>query len=56
MLVPKEVDGFSRKVHSLLPKIKLTDLLVEVDSWTQFTKHFTHLHTFEEVDRIKWFC
>ena len=47
--VPKEVDGFSLKVHSLLPRIKLTDLLVEVDSWTQFTKHFTHLHSGEQV-------
>ncbi|MBN3885157.1 MAG: Tn3 family transposase [Nostoc sp. JL34] len=47
--VPKEVDGFSRTVHSLLPRIKLTDLLVEVESWTQFTKHFTHLHSGEQV-------
>ena len=47
--VPKEVDGFSRTVHNLLPRIKLTDLLVEVDSWTQFTKHFTHLHSGEQV-------
>jgi TnpA family transposase len=54
--VPKEVDGFSRKVHSLLPRIKLTDLLVEVDSWTQFTKHFTHLHSGEEVsDKVVLF-
>ncbi|MFS0520273.1 Tn3 family transposase, partial [Nostoc sp. UIC 10607] len=30
-------------------RIKLTDLLVEVDSWTQFTKHFTHLHSGEQV-------
>ncbi len=47
--VPKEVEGFSRKVHSLLPKIKLTDLLVEVDAWTEFTKHFTHIHSGEQV-------
>lgn len=47
--VPKEVDEFSRKIHNLLPRIKLTDLLVEVDSWTQFTKHFTHLHSGEQV-------
>lgn len=47
--VPKEVEEFSRKVHSLLPKIKLTDLLVEVDTWTEFTKHFTHIHSGEQV-------
>jgi TnpA family transposase len=47
--VPTEVDGFSRKLYNLLPRIKLTDLLVEVDSWTQFSRHFTHLHSGEEV-------
>lgn len=30
--VPKEADEFSRKVYGLLPKVKLTDLLVEVDA------------------------
>ncbi|AFZ56750.1 Tn3 family transposase [Anabaena cylindrica] len=48
--VPTEVDELSRKVSSLLPRIKLTDLLVEVDSWTHFTKHFTHLYSGTEVE------
>jgi hypothetical protein len=26
-----------------LPRIKITDLLVEVDAWTDFSRHFTHL-------------
>ncbi len=29
----------------LLPHIKITDLLMEVDEWTDFTRHFTHLKT-----------
>jgi TnpA family transposase len=27
----------------LLPHLKITELLLEVDSWTGFTRHFTHL-------------
>jgi TnpA family transposase len=29
----------------LLPHIKITELLMEVDEWTGFTRHFTHLKT-----------
>lgn len=42
-LVPKEVDNLARKVYKLLPYVKITDLLIEVDTWTGFTDHFTHL-------------
>ncbi len=41
--VPKEADILIQRVANLLPHIKITDLLIEVDSWTGFTKHFTHL-------------
>lgn len=47
---------FRNRVYDLLPRIKLTDLLVEVDNWTGFTKHFTHLQTGEFVsDKITLF-
>jgi TnpA family transposase len=42
-LVPPEVDALMRRAYALLPRIKITDLLVEVDAWTGFTRHFTHL-------------
>src|SRR5258708_23161122 len=29
--------------YSLLPHLKITELLVEVDSWTGFVRHFKHL-------------
>ena len=29
----------------LLPHVKITDLLLEVDEWTGFSRHFTHLKT-----------
>lgn len=51
--VPEGVDDLMRRAYGLLPRIKLTDLLVEVDGWTQFTRHFTHLHSGDEVkDRL----
>jgi Tn3 transposase DDE domain len=36
-----------RRAYALLPHIKITDLLLEVDRWTGFSKHFTHLKTGE---------
>jgi TnpA family transposase len=27
----------------MLPQVRITDLLLEVDRWTSFTQHFTHL-------------
>jgi TnpA family transposase len=33
----------------LLPHIKITELLMEVDEWTGFTRHFTHIKTGEEA-------
>lgn len=41
--VPAEADELMRRVSSLLPRIKITDLLLEVESWTGFLRHFTHL-------------
>jgi TnpA family transposase len=41
-LVPPEADALMRRAYALLPRIKITDLLVEVDAWSGFTRHFTH--------------
>lgn len=32
-----------QQVNQLLPRLKITELLLEVDRWTNFTRHFTHL-------------
>jgi len=48
-VVPDEAAALSTQVSGLLPSIKITDLLMEVDSWTGFTRHFTHLKTDNEV-------
>ncbi|MFN8608579.1 MAG: Tn3 family transposase [Vulcanimicrobiota bacterium] len=36
-----------RQAYALLPHPKITDLLVEVDAWTDFSRHFTHLKSNE---------
>jgi TnpA family transposase len=45
---PEEAEHLSKKLYSLLPRIKLTDLLLEVDHWTEFTNHMTHASTGHE--------
>ncbi len=46
---PEGMDAVTRLVYSLVPRIRLTDLLVEVDSWCDFSKRFTHLKTGDAV-------
>jgi TnpA family transposase len=49
--VPPEADDHTERAYVLLPSlagasghlVKITDLLVEVDRWTNFTSHFTTL-------------
>jgi TnpA family transposase len=47
--VPAEVDDLMRRTYAKLPRIKVTDLLVEVDSWTDLSQHFRHLRTGDVV-------
>lgn len=42
---PDGLDNFRRRLYSFLPRIRLTDLLVEVDSWCGFSGHLTDLRT-----------
>lgn len=44
-LVPAEAETLSKQLYRLIPRIKLTSLLVEVDGWTNFSRAFTHLQT-----------
>lgn len=41
--VPDSVDALMQQVYSRLPRLKITELLLEVDDWTGFTQHFKHL-------------
>src|SRR5262249_33198984 len=46
---PEELEQLTRQAYAMLPRIKITDLLIEVDEWTSFTAHFTHLRNGEVV-------
>jgi TnpA family transposase len=43
--VPNAAKAFVDRVNAALPRIKITDLLVEVDGWTGFSEQFTHLRS-----------
>ena len=40
---PPEAKLLKSQTYGLLPHVKITDLLHEVDRWTNFTRHFTQL-------------
>ncbi len=43
--VPDAAQALIDQSAMLLPHLKITELLMEVDEWTGFTRHFTHLKT-----------
>jgi TnpA family transposase len=48
--VPDEADALMQQAYNLLPHLKITELLLEVDSWTGFTRHFKHLKSGESTE------
>ncbi|MBX9799981.1 MULTISPECIES: Tn3 family transposase [Azonexaceae] len=43
--VPEEAERLEEHIFGVMPRPKITELLLEVDQWTDFTRHFTHLRT-----------
>lgn len=41
--VPEEAEQLEEALFDFIPPVKITELLMEVDRWTGFTLHFTHL-------------
>src|SRR3546814_13948667 len=41
--VPDTAQALIDQTAMILPHVKITELLIEVDEWTGFTQHFTHL-------------
>ena len=44
-VVPETAQALIEQAAALLPHVKITELLMEVDEWTGFTRHLTHLKT-----------
>ena len=42
-VTPDSAQSLIAKVTSMLPSIKITELLLEVDEWTRFSNEFTHI-------------
>jgi Tn3 transposase DDE domain len=45
----EEAELLTRQAYGLMPRIKITDLLTEVDSWCDFGRHFTNLRSGDAV-------
>jgi hypothetical protein len=44
-----EAELLTRQAYGLMPRIKITDLLTEVDGWCDFGRHFTNLRSGDAV-------
>ena len=44
-VTPESAQILITKVTSMLPTVKITELLLEVDEWTGFSNEFTHIKT-----------
>ena len=40
-----ESDDVARRLYGMLPRVRITELLAEVNGWTGFSERFSHLRT-----------
>lgn len=51
---PPEAETLSRRLHRMLPPVNITDLLAEVNEWTEFAECFTHTRTGEPTSDLRY--
>jgi TnpA family transposase len=44
-ITPEQAEALAQQLYDLVPTVRITELLAEVDGWTGFSDCFTHLHT-----------
>jgi hypothetical protein len=44
-VTPAEAEALADRLYAMLPNLRITNLLAEVDRWTGFSGAFTHLHS-----------
>jgi TnpA family transposase len=44
-ITPEAADNLADRLYDLLPRVRITELLAEVDRWTDLSQCFTHLHS-----------
>jgi hypothetical protein len=44
-MTPASAEALISQANAMMPRVKITDLLAEVDSWTGFADQFVHLRT-----------
>ena len=49
-VTPEEAEALVTRLYGLLPSIRVTELLSEVDRWTGFSRAFTHLQRGRTLD------
>lgn len=44
-VTPEQAEALTERLYRRLPGMRITELLAEVDRWTEFSAAFTHLHS-----------
>ena len=44
-VTPAEAETLADRLYAMMPNLRITNLLAEVDRWTGFSDTFTHLHS-----------
>ena len=44
-VTPEAAEAAADRLYGMIPSVRITDMLAEVNDWTGFSRAFTHLHT-----------